>query len=603
MSGEGSGSVQRTLWPVVSRILAEVSDRDLLERYVRHDDQGAFTQLVMRYNRLVWGQCRNLLANDADTEDAFQATFLTLARSAKKVNAESPLGPWLHGVAYRVCMNARRATGRRAKREKAAARPDAQQPVADSAWEKAFAAVAEEVQKLPEALRVAFVLSYLEGRSAADAAARLGLKHGTFTARLTRAKQALLERLARRGLGAGILALGAITESAAVAPAALVERTLALLPSGSSVPGSVRALTHGVAGMTMTPLKLLATAVVATTAVAVTIVTGAGAGWSGPVAAAPVPKVSAPDNPLFTPDTRKAIDAGLEYLAKNQADDGSWVTGHYRGNVAGTALAGRAFLAAGHQPGQGPNGARLTRAVEYILKNKEGGLLAQGKAAPMEEHGFAVHFLADGYGKVTDKALKEQMKATLTRAVKVIADGQNREGGWRYQPNSKDADLGGTCCQLHALAAAKRAGFEVPQATIDNGITFILSCRDLNQSGKFRSLPTGGPSVASAEFAHTAAAISALNAVGFKGEKEVLADGTEFLRAFKSPGASDAFFSSARCSAAPVMKALGGNDWDEWYSAVRDALLERRNKDGVWGDAKTSHSDTALALITLQAAN
>jgi len=47
--------VQRTLWPVVSRLLAEVSDRDLLERYVRHDDQDAFAQLVTRYNRLVWG--------------------------------------------------------------------------------------------------------------------------------------------------------------------------------------------------------------------------------------------------------------------------------------------------------------------------------------------------------------------------------------------------------------------------------------------------------------------------------------------------------------------------------------------------------------------
>lgn len=161
----------------------------------------------------------------------------------------------------------------------------------------------------------------------------------------------------------------------------------------------------------MAPFKLLAATVVATIAVAVAVIAGAGAGWSGSVAAAPVPKVSAPENPLITPDTRKAIDAGLEYLAKNQAEDGSWVTGHYRGNVAGTALAGRAFLAAGYKPGQGPNGARLTRAIEYVLKNEEGGLLAQGKAAPMEEHGFAVHFLADAYGKVTDKALKERMKA------------------------------------------------------------------------------------------------------------------------------------------------------------------------------------------------
>src|SRR5262249_51214664 len=147
--------MQRTLLPVVNRLLAEISDQNLLERYIRHDDQDAFAQLVTRYNRLVWGQCRNLLANDADAEDAFQATFLTLARSAKSLRAGAPLGPWLHGVAFRVCMNARRAISRRAKRERASARPDAQQPVADSSWEKAFAAVAEEVQSLPEAQRVA----------------------------------------------------------------------------------------------------------------------------------------------------------------------------------------------------------------------------------------------------------------------------------------------------------------------------------------------------------------------------------------------------------------------------------------------------------------
>jgi len=185
----------------VNRLLAEDPDQVLLERYFHHQDQEAFAQLVTRYNRLVWGQCRNLLANDADADDAFQATFLTLARSVKTLKAGAPLGPWLHGVAFRVCMNARRAIARRTKREKSSARADAQQPVADSSWEKAFAIVAEEVQNLPENQRVAFVLCYLEGRPVADAAASLGQKLGTFTARLSRAKQALLDRLAKQGVG------------------------------------------------------------------------------------------------------------------------------------------------------------------------------------------------------------------------------------------------------------------------------------------------------------------------------------------------------------------------------------------------------------------
>lgn len=295
--------MQRTLWPIVTRLLAEGPDEVLLERYFGHQDQEAFAQLLTRYNRLVWGQCRNLLANDADAEDAFQATFLTLARSAKRLKAGSPLGPWLHGVAFRVCMNARRVIGRRAKREKASAQPDVQQPVADSSWEKAFAAVAEEVQRLPETQRVAFVLCYLEGRPVAEAAASLGQKLGTFTSRLSRAKQALLDRLAKRGLGVGVLALSGVTGSAVVASAAVVERSLALLPSGVAIPGSVQVLTQGVTGMSLIPFKLLAASVM--------LITGLGTGASilthrtlaaGPheanqvpisqlVAKAPVPKV------------------------------------------------------------------------------------------------------------------------------------------------------------------------------------------------------------------------------------------------------------------------------------------------------------------------
>jgi RNA polymerase sigma factor (sigma-70 family) len=249
--------VQRTLRPIVDRLCVEVPDWGLLEQYFQHGDQEAFAQLVTRYNRLVWGQCRNLLAHDADAEDAFQATFLALSRATKTLKVGAPLGPWLHGVAFRVCMNARRVMTRRARREKVAAQRDSQQPVADSSWEKAFAAVAEEVQQLSEDQRVAFVLCYLEGRPVADAAAGLGEKLGTFTARLSRAKRTLLDRLAKRGLGVGILALGGVTGSAVGAPAAVVSRMLALLSSGVTVPSSVQALTQGVTGMTMIRSKLI----------------------------------------------------------------------------------------------------------------------------------------------------------------------------------------------------------------------------------------------------------------------------------------------------------------------------------------------------------
>jgi len=222
----------------------------------------------------------------------------------------------------------------------------------------------------------------------------------------------------------------------------------------------------------------------------------------------------------------------------------------------------------------------------------------------MYEHGFAVRFLAEAYGKVADVVLKDRMKAALTRAVAVTADGQNRKGGWRYQPNSKDADLSVTCCQLQALAAARAAGLDVPQATIDGGIEYVLACRNTN--GRFQYMPNV-PSDDSATYTYTAAALSALTAAGYHGDEGVLEQGLAFLRGFRSPGVSDAFLYNvmlyeAHESAAPIVKAEV-KDWTSWYAAVRDDLLDRRNKEGVWGDKEASSPIlTALALIILHAA-
>lgn len=306
---------------------------------------------------------------------------------------------------------------------------------------------------------------------------------------------------------------------------------------------------------------------------------------------------------LLTPETRKAMVAGLEYLARDQGTDGSWIASDHRGKVAVTALVGRALLAAGCRPDQGPDGARLTKAIEYVLRHEAGGPLAEGRSAPMYEHGFAVRFLAEAYGKVADGALKERLKATLTRAVGVIVDSQNL-GGWRYQPNSKDADLTMTCCELQALAAARAAGVDVPQATIDAGIQYVLACRKKN--GRFQYMPNV-PSDDTASYTYTAAALSSLNAVGYHGDEEALEQGAAFLRGFQPPSVSEAFLYNAMLyeahdSAVPVVKA-GDTDWNSWYSGVRDALLDRRNKEGVWGDKEGSSPIlTALALLILHSA-
>lgn len=256
--------------------LNEVPDAELLRRYATERSDEDFSQLVLRYSRLVWGQCRHLLANDADAEDAFQATFVVLARSVRKLSPGAPLGPWLQGTAYRVCLKVLRARTRRTRGERAAAavREEHSQPVADSIWESAFAALCEEVHQLPESQRAAFVLCGLEGRTQVDAAASLGQKIGAFSARLKRAKQTLMERLAKRGFGAGAIALGTVTGSAAVAPAALHNRTLSLLSSDVAVPSSILVLTQGVTGMAISRFKVLVTGILVASCLSISAVSG-----------------------------------------------------------------------------------------------------------------------------------------------------------------------------------------------------------------------------------------------------------------------------------------------------------------------------------------
>jgi RNA polymerase sigma factor (sigma-70 family) len=259
------------------------SDAELLRRFLRRGegDENAFAELVRRHGRLVWSACRHLTGSDAEADDAFQATFLVLLQNAAKVRDPARLSAWLHGVAYKVCARARRAAKRREVRERAGAASERNgSAVADSAWDRALAAVHEELGRLPETLRVPFVLCCLEGKGATEAAEQLGWKLGTLSGRLTRAKDALLARLEARGLALGAVAgLGL-----AAPPAAAIAKAAELGRFGIAVPDSILKLTQGVLTMGTVSFKVLAAAVVLTCGLGL----GAGSHWV-PTAGAQVP--------------------------------------------------------------------------------------------------------------------------------------------------------------------------------------------------------------------------------------------------------------------------------------------------------------------------
>src|SRR5271165_23484 len=229
---------------------------------------------------------------------------------------------------------------------------------------------------------------------------------------------------------------------------------------------------------------------------------------------------------MLTPDTDKAIQSGLAWLAHSQNADGSFGTGTYRGNIAVTSLAGLAFMSAGSTPGRGPYGTVIDKALAYVMENTSpSGFIAVASSSthgPMYSHGFGTLFLAEAYGMTHRPEIREK----LQKAVRLIIDSQNIEGGWRYQPVRRDADLSVTICQINALRAARNAGLYVPNETVAACIKYAQ--RAQNHDGGFRYMLQGG---ATSEFPRSAAGVVALQSAGEYDSKEVR-DGIAFLRQF-----------------------------------------------------------------------
>ena len=230
---------------VRSAVAAEPTDRELLARF-SDGDEAAFAALVGRHGGMVLGVCRRVLPTVQDAEDACQATFLVLARKARGREWQPSIANWLYATARRIASKANRAASRRARRESRPVAPAAASAVDQMTGREAFAALDEELDRLPAIYREPLVLCYLEGLTRDEAAARLGVPPATLKSQLDRGRKRLGAALTKRGvvLGAGLLALAA-TSPAGASPPRLVEAIRATL--AGEVPPHVAALAKGVA--------------------------------------------------------------------------------------------------------------------------------------------------------------------------------------------------------------------------------------------------------------------------------------------------------------------------------------------------------------------
>ncbi len=253
----------------------DLSDSQLLQRFLSGSDeasQAAFSSLLDRHGSMVLGACRHVLGDSHDAQDAFQATFFVLARKAGSVRKIESVAGWLHGVALRVSRRARSDAARRRSHERRCATMKTTESAGSDGGTESWPELHEEVARLPDRYREPVVLCYLEGLSTEAAALRIGCPRGTVLSRLSRARERLRQRLARRGAPpALLLAVGRRGKAAAMSTSLLqitVRAAMGFAGSKASLNGLTTAaateLTREILfAMTISKLRVIASAALA----------------------------------------------------------------------------------------------------------------------------------------------------------------------------------------------------------------------------------------------------------------------------------------------------------------------------------------------------
>ena len=316
---------------VLLRDGAGLTDGQLLACFIAEREEAAFEALMRRHGPMVLAVCRRILHNFHDSEDAFQATFLVLARKAVSVTPPERVGDWLHGVAYRTALKAKKAFAKRHRRERQLpTMPEPEAPQEDTA-DDLRQLLDRELNNLPEKYRLPLVLCGLEEKTEKEAARQLGWPQGTLSGRLSRARTLLEKRLARRGtiLTAGSIAAtlsqGAGSGSVPTTVLASTAKAATAIAAGgaaaSIVSGQVAALSEGmVKAMFIAKVNIAASVLLlalcgfGTTVILHEVTTAAPQAKEDPVKEAPARQ---PAKAAEEATNQSAEDGGLHQLVQN----------------------------------------------------------------------------------------------------------------------------------------------------------------------------------------------------------------------------------------------------------------------------------------------
>jgi hypothetical protein len=337
------------------------------------------------------------------------------------------------------------------------------------------------------------------------------------------------------------------------------------------------------------------------------------------VVATPAPKESA-DRAGLSPAQwnrlERAVDRGLTFLSKNQESDGSFLT-IAEGQPGVTSLCIMAFLARGHQPGKGPYGAQLERAIDFVLgmqNPSSGGILVGLRPGAIYCHGISGIMFAEVYG-MTSANRHERIRTAIVKALDFTRRQQLRpkrnpdeQGGWRYirTYGFNDADLSITAWQLMFLRAARNAEFPVPQNWVKEAMGYVRRSFDVNERGFLYAMSSDeryvnrgmvGAGIVCLELGSEHGSATAKEAANWILRQSFAPYGNSFQQ-------EDRYhYSAFYCSQA--MFQLGGEYWRKFFPNFLETFARAQHADGSWESERVKDArfgnvyTTALAVLAL----
>ena len=314
---------------------------------------------------------------------------------------------------------------------------------------------------------------------------------------------------------------------------------------------------------------------------------------------APAQGFAAPQGDVVARDVREMYDRGLRFLQKTQTEDGTWTSSGERG-AGTTGLGLLAFLASGEDPNFGPYSNAIRKSVRGIIKSQSKSTGYMGPS--MYHHGFARLALSEAYGAVDETNLwsghqhanQRRIGEALELGVRCAVTSQKKNplGAWRYSPNTRDADTSVAGAVLMGLLAARNAGIEVPDDSIDRAIKYFTSMTGGNDIvGYSGGLSGFGESIARSSIACLVYAIAKR-----KDLKQYEAV-KKYLITNVSEGSG--WVEYARYYRAQALFQADVEAWEKWNRGLIRKLKSIQNADGSFqGDLGPANS-TSMALLAL----